>query len=148
MEAIEYDPNRTARIALLQYPDGEKTYILAPIGLEVGAKVIAGETSPQKWEMLCRLKSIPLGTAIHNVEIIPGSGGQWLGARGQQAILSNREGGYALVKYALGRNPAGFTRMLRDDWTGGQRRTYECFERESRAQSLAGPALALFAEWR
>jgi len=102
VEAIEYDPNRSSRIALLRYSDGTKTYILAPIGLEVGAKVIAGENVTPEIGNALPLKSIPLGTAIHNVEIIPGRGGQVARSAGQQAILNNREGGYALVRLPSG----------------------------------------------
>ena len=102
VEAIEYDPNRSSRIALLRYSDGTKTYILAPIGLEVGAKVIAGENVTPEIGNALPLKSIPLGTAIHNVEIIPGRGGQVARSAGQQAILNNREAGYALVRLPSG----------------------------------------------
>jgi large subunit ribosomal protein L2 len=100
--AIEYDPNRTARIALLKYEDGEKAYILAPIGLEVGNKVMAGEKVDPNVGNALPLKSIPLGTSIHNVEFIPGRGGQIVRSAGSVAILANREGGYALVKLASG----------------------------------------------
>lgn len=106
---IEYDPNRTARIALLQYATGEKAYILAPAGLKVGAKVIAGpEAAPEVGNAL-PLSAIPLGTAIHNVELTPGRGGQLARSAGQQVILSNREGGYALVKM-----PSGEIRRLHE----------------------------------
>ena len=100
--AIEYDPNRSARIALLQYPDGEKAYILAPVGLAVGAKVNAGETAEPSVGNALPLKAIPLGTAIHNVEIIPGRGAQMIRSAGSQATLANSEGGYALIKLASG----------------------------------------------
>jgi large subunit ribosomal protein L2 len=100
--AIEYDPNRSARIALLQYSDGEKAYILAPVGLAVGAKVNAGETAEPSIGNALPLKAIPLGTAIHNIEIIPGRGAQMVRSAGSQAILANREGGYALIKLASG----------------------------------------------
>jgi large subunit ribosomal protein L2 len=100
--AIEYDPNRTCRIALIQYPDGTKNYILAPAGLLVGAKVIAGDKVEPKPGNAMRLKSIPLGTAIHNIELTPGRGGQIARSAGQQAILSNYESGYALVKMPSG----------------------------------------------
>lgn len=100
--AIEYDPNRTARLALLQYADGEKTYILAPVGLNVGDKVIAGEAIDAKVGNALPLRSIPLGTAIHNLELTPGRGGQIVRSAGGQAILNNREGGYAFVKLASG----------------------------------------------
>ena len=100
--AIEYDPNRTARIALLKYEDGEKAYILAPVGLEVGQKVVAGEKADPNVGNALPLKSIPLGTSIHNVEFIPGRGGQIVRSAGSVAVLANREGGYALVKLASG----------------------------------------------
>ena len=99
---IEYDPNRSARIALLQYADGEKTYILAPVGLLVGAKVSAGETAAPEVGNALPLKSIPLGTAIHNVELTPGRGGQIARSAGQLVMLNNREAGYALVKMPSG----------------------------------------------
>jgi large subunit ribosomal protein L2 len=100
--AIEYDPNRSARLALLQYTDGEKAYILAPAGLAVGAKVSAGAKADPAVGNALPLRVIPLGTAIHNVEIIPGRGAQMIRSAGAQAILANREGGYALIKLASG----------------------------------------------
>jgi large subunit ribosomal protein L2 len=100
--AIEYDPNRTARIALLQYTDGEKAYILAPAGLSVGTKVSAGESIEASIGNALPLRSIPLGTVIHNIELIPGRGGQIVRSAGGQAVLNNREGGYAFVKLASG----------------------------------------------
>jgi large subunit ribosomal protein L2 len=100
--AIEYDPNRSARIALLKYEDGEKSYILSPVGLQVGRKVMAGESAPPEPGNALPLKSIPLGTGIHNVELTPGRGGQVARSAGQQAVLNNREGGYALVKLPSG----------------------------------------------
>jgi len=100
--AIEYDPNRSARIALLQYADGEKAYILAPAGLKVGAKVSAGVNAEPNVGNALPLKSIPLGTSIHNVELTPGRGAQMIRTAGSQAVLANREGGFALVKLASG----------------------------------------------
>jgi large subunit ribosomal protein L2 len=100
--AIEYDPNRSARIALLRYEDGEKAYILAPVGLMVGAKVGAGEGVEPSIGNALPLKAIPLGTMIHNIEIIPGRGAQMIRSAGSQATLANREGGYALIKLASG----------------------------------------------
>ena len=99
---IEYDPNRTSRIALIEYADGEKNYILAPIGLEVGAKVVAGEKVAPEVGNALPLKSIPLGSSIHNVELTPGRGGQLARSAGQQVVLNNRESGYALVKMPSG----------------------------------------------
>jgi len=100
--AIEYDPNRTARLALLQYPDGEKAYILAPAGLQVGAKVSAGEKAEPSVGNALPLKLIPLGASIHSVELTPGRGAQLIRSAGVQATLANREAGYALIKLASG----------------------------------------------
>lgn len=100
--AIEYDPNRSARLCLLQYTDGEKAYILAPAGITVGTKVAAGEQVDPSLGNALPLKSIPLGLALHNIELTPGRGGQIVRSAGSQAILSNREAGYALVKMASG----------------------------------------------
>ena len=105
---IEYDPNRTCRIALVQYADGTKSYILAPVGLTVGMTVQAGENVAPKVGNAMPLKNVPLGTAIHNIEVRPGSGGKVARSAGQQAILSNRDGEYALVKM-----PSGEVRKFR-----------------------------------
>jgi len=107
---IEYDPNRTCRIALLKYTDGEKAYILAPVGLTEGDKVISGEkVAPQPGNAM-PLKSVPLGTNIHNIEITPSTGGKIARSAGQFAVLSNREDGIALVKM-----PSGEIRKFNDD---------------------------------
>ena len=107
---IEYDPNRTARIALLQYADGTKSYILAPSGLLVGMKVVAGEGAAPDVGNALPLKNIPLGSSIHNVELRPGKGGQIARSAGQVAVLSNREAGYALVKM-----PSGEIRKIHEE---------------------------------
>ena len=100
--AVEYDPNRTCRIALIQYSDGEKAYILCPVGLQVGATVLAGDNAPPVPGNAMPLKSVPLGTAVHNIELRPGGGGKVARSAGQQAVVSNREGGYALIKMPSG----------------------------------------------
>jgi large subunit ribosomal protein L2 len=102
VEAIEYDPNRSARIALIKYADGEKAYILAPVGLAVGAKVISGEKAEPKPGNAMPLSAIPLGSSVHNIELVPGKGGQVARGAGQQAVLMNREGHHALVKLPSG----------------------------------------------
>jgi large subunit ribosomal protein L2 len=107
--AIEYDPNRSARIALIKYADGEMNYILAPDGLLVGATVVAGGEAPPDLGNALPLSAIPLGANIHNIEIAPGRGGQIARSAGQQATLSNREAGYALVKL-----PSGEIRRIHD----------------------------------
>ncbi len=99
---IEYDPNRSARIALIQYTDGQKSYILAPNGLAVGSSVVAGDKAAPEVGNALPLAKIPLGTSIHNIELTPGRGGVVARAAGQEAILSNREGDYALVKMPSG----------------------------------------------
>jgi large subunit ribosomal protein L2 len=100
--AIEYDPNRSARIALLHYVDGEKRYILAPVGLEVGRKVMSGPESDILVGNALPLKNIPPGTVVHNVELKPGKGGQMVRSAGASAQLVSREGGIALLKLPSG----------------------------------------------
>ncbi len=99
---IEYDPNRSARIALIEYGDGQKSYIIAPRKLGVGDSVQAGPDAPIKPGNSLPLANIPTGTSIHNVELIPGRGGQIARSAGQSCMLSNREAGYALVKLPSG----------------------------------------------
>jgi len=100
--AIEYDPNRTARIALLHYVDGEKRYILAPNGLEVGARVVSGPSADILPGNALPLKGIPLGTTIHNIELKRGRGGQLVRSAGTAAQLMAKEGGYAQVRLPSG----------------------------------------------
>jgi large subunit ribosomal protein L2 len=100
--AIEYDPNRSARIALIEYADKQRSYILAPNNLKVGDSVIAGEKAAPDVGNALPLRKIPLGTTIHNVELVRGQGGVAARAAGQAAILSNREGEYALVRMPSG----------------------------------------------
>src|ERR1044071_3090635 len=99
---VEYDPNRSARIALIKYGDGELSYILAPNGLRFGASGVAGtDVAPDLGNSL-PLHAIPLGTNVHNIELTPGRGGQVARSAGQQATLTALEAGYALVKMASG----------------------------------------------
>ena len=100
--SIEYDPNRSARIALLHYVDGEKRYILAPAGLEVGRKVTSGPTADILVGNSLPLKNIPAGTVVHNIELKPGKGGQMARSAGAQAQLVSREGDVALLKLPSG----------------------------------------------
>ncbi|MFQ5459068.1 MAG: 50S ribosomal protein L2 [Myxococcota bacterium] len=100
--SLEYDPNRSARIALLHYADGEKRYILAPLGLKAGDTVLSGPGADIKPGNTLALLAIPLGTTIHNVELRPGKGGQICRSAGTQAQLVAREGSYALVRLASG----------------------------------------------
>ncbi|MEO6991931.1 MAG: 50S ribosomal protein L2 [Candidatus Baltobacteraceae bacterium] len=100
--AIEYDPNRSARIALVNYRDGEKRYILAPVGLRVGDLVESGEKADIKTGNALPLASIPLGTVIHNIELRPGEGGKLVRSAGSAAQLMAKEGEYAQVRMPSG----------------------------------------------
>ena len=105
--SIEYDPNRTANIALISYADGEKAYILAPVGLQVGDKVMNGANADIKVGNCLPLEAIPVGTEVHNVELYPGKGGQLVRSAGNSAQLMAKEG-----KYATLRLPSGEMRMV------------------------------------
>ena len=96
--AIEYDPNRSANIALINYTDGEKRYILAPKGLEVGNQVVSGEETDIKVGNALALKNIPEGTFIHNIELYPGKGGQLVRAAGTSAQILGKEGNYVIIR--------------------------------------------------
>ncbi len=102
VERLEYDPNRTAFIALIKYDDGEKAYILAPQRLKVGDKVIAGEKTDVKPGNAMKLKNMPVGTIIHNIEMKPGKGAQMIRSAGTYAQLVGRDQGYAQIKLASG----------------------------------------------
>ena len=107
VKSIEYDPNRTANIALICYADGEKKYILAPVGLKVGQTVMNGAEAEIKVGNCMELKDMPVGTQIHNIEMYPGHGGQLVRAAGVSAQLMAKEG-----KYATLRLPSGEMRMV------------------------------------
>lgn len=106
--AIEYDPNRSANIALLHYADGEKRYIICPNGLKVGDTVVSGPNSDIKVGNALPLKNIPMGTVIHNIELQPGKGGQLVRSAGNSAQLMAKEGKYAQVRL-----PSGEVRQVR-----------------------------------
>lgn len=108
--SIEYDPNRSARIALLNYADGEKRYIIAPVGLTVGQTVVSGPDADIKPGNCKALKDIPLGTTIHNIELYPRGGGKLVRSAGNSAQLMAKEGKYANI-----RMPSGEMRLLLQD---------------------------------
>ena len=110
MASIEYDPNRSARIALLAYADGEKRYILQPDGLKVGQKVVSGPEADILVGNALPLRNIPPGTTIHNIELKPGKGAQMVRSAGGSAQLVAKEGEYALIKL-----PSGETRKVAQD---------------------------------
>lgn len=107
VKTIEYDPNRSARIALVHYKDGEKRYIIAPQGLQVGQKIVSGKGSAPEVGNALYLSEIPLGTIIHNIELRPGQGAVLSRSAGSYAQLSAREGKYAVLKM-----PSGEVRMI------------------------------------
>lgn len=107
VKTVEYDPNRTARIALVYYIDGDKRYIVAPNGIKVGQKIMAGEKAQPEIGNALYLKDIPLGTLVHNIELRPGQGGMIARSAGSYAQLAAREGKYAVIKM-----PSGETRMI------------------------------------
>ena len=106
--SVEYDPNRSANIALLQYEDGVKTYIIAPLGLKKGDVVVSGEGSDIKPGNAMEIKDIPVGTLIYNIELYPGKGGQLIRSAGNTAQLMAKENGYGQVRL-----PSGEVRMVR-----------------------------------
>ena len=105
---IEYDPNRTSNIALIQYEDGEKAYIIAPAGLKDGDKVVSGENVDIKPGNCLPIENIPVGTLIHNIELNPGQGGKLVKAAGGEAQLMAKEGDYAHIRL-----PSGEMRLVR-----------------------------------
>jgi large subunit ribosomal protein L2 len=105
--AIEYDPNRSANIALIQYVDGEKRYIISPKGLEVGKKILAGADAPIEPGNAMPLESIPVGIIVHNVELTLGKGGQMARTAGAKALIAAKEGDYVVIKL-----PSGELRMV------------------------------------
>src|SRR6185503_16287445 len=107
VSTVEYDPNRTARIALVTYADGEKRYILAPVGLKVGDKIMSGPTAEIRVGNALPIYRIPLGTQVHNIELQPGKGGQLVRSAGTSAQLLAKEGTYAQV-----RMPSGEVRLI------------------------------------
>lgn len=107
--AIEYDPMRSARLALIQYSNGKKAYMLAPKGLKVGSKVTSGPEAPSEIGNSLPLSRVPIGSSIHNLELTPGKGGQIVRAAGSEATLMSRDAGYAQVKL-----PSGEIRRIND----------------------------------
>jgi large subunit ribosomal protein L2 len=100
--AIEYDPRRTARLALLQYKDGERRYIIAPVGLQVGTKLMSGPAAAPEVGNNLPLRVVPVGLPIHNIEMIPGKGGQMVRTAGAAATLMSRDEGYAQIRLPSG----------------------------------------------
>ncbi len=107
VKSIEYDPNRTSHIALLYYADGEKSYIIAPVGLKVGDQVMSGPKAEIKPGNALQIKDIPVGIVVHNIELQPGCGAKLVRSAGQSAVLRGKDNGYAQFKL-----PSGEVRMI------------------------------------
>jgi len=135
--AIEYDPNRSARLALLQYADGERRYIIAPIGLNVNEDVLSGKTAEIKVGNTTQLANIPAGIPIHNVELKRGAGAVIARSAGNSCIIMAKEGDYAQVKL-----PSGEIRLIKldcsDHWPGGEYRTRNHIHRKGRKVAMDG----------
>ena len=138
--AIEYDPNRSARIALLHYADGAKAYILAPARLQVGALVESGPGADIKPGNALPLQNIPTGTLVHNVELKPGRGGQLARSAGSGVQLVAKDEGYGRASATIGRAAPRAAHVPGDDRSGRQRRPREHHRRQGGAQPLEGQA--------
>ena len=142
VSTIEYDPNRSARIALVTYADGEKRYILQPLGLKVGDTIVSGDAVDILPGNALPLKNIPLGTMVHNVELKPGKGGQMARSAGAAVQVVAKEGDYVSVKMPSGEIRKVLHRVPGDGRPGRQSRSRERVDRQGRPQPLAGQAAA------
>ena len=147
MTHIEYDPNRSARIALIVYADGEKRYIIAPDGLKAGMTVTSGPTAEPKVGNCLPLSKIPTGMAIHNLEMQPGGGGQALPLGRRQRHPDRPRGDLGPDHPPLGRGPPHPGRLPGHDRHGRQRRPHEHPPGQGRPQPLAGPPARTSAAW-
>ena len=139
VERLEYDPNRTAFIALIKYADGELAYILAPQRLAVGDTVVAGEKVDVKPGNAMPLGNMPVGTIVHNVEMKIGKGGQIARSAGTYAQIVGRDQGYVHPAPELGRAAPGARPLHGDDRRGVEPGPHEQLDRQGRPQALAGP---------
>ena len=137
VERLEYDPNRSAHLALLLYADGERRYIIAPRGVTVGTQLQSGSEAPIKPGNCLPLRNIPVGTTIHCVEMMPGKGAQLARSAGAAVQLLAREGELRAAASALRRDPQGARRLPRRDRRGRQRGAQPALDRQGRRQPLA-----------
>ena len=144
---IEYDPNRTARIALLVYADGEKRYILHPAGLKQGDTVVSGPGSDVRIGNALPLGEMPLGTMVHNIELKIGKGGAMAAPPGQGAQVVAREGEYVTLRLKSTEMRTGARPLPGDDRRGRQRRARAAVGRQGGEDPLARPAAARCAAW-
>ena len=139
VDSVQYDPNRTARIALLHYVDGEKRYILAPEGLKAGDQVQSGETAPAAVGNCLPLAKIPLGMDVHNIEMLPGRGGVLCRSAGARATLAARDADWAQTQPAQRGNPPRAGDLPGHHRHPGQRRPHGHRAGQGRPQTLDGP---------
>ena len=137
---IEYDPNRSARIALMEYADGEKRYILHAAGLGVGDSIVSGPGSDIRLGNAIPLKEVPLGTAVHNIELKIGKGGQMARSAGQSAQVVAKEGAYVTLRLRVERDAAGARRVPGHDRHGGQRGARTALVGQGRQEPVEGEA--------
>ena len=142
VERLEYDPNRTAFIALVKYQDGELSYILAPQRLRAGDSVVSGQRVDIKPGNAMPMAAIPVGTIIHNIEMKPGAGGKIARAAGTYAQLVGKDAGWAQIKLVLGRTAHGARRVHGLDRRGVEPGQHEPEDRQGRSHALAGQAAA------
>ena len=138
VETIEYDPNRSSRIALVSYADGEKRYIIQPVGLKVGQSVMSGPEADILVGNALPLKNIPLGTIVHNIELRPGKGAQMARSAGAQGWPGRQGGRLCLAQASLRRDEACTGRVHGDDRSGWQHGSRECNDRQGGEESLEG----------
>ena len=147
VERLEYDPNRTAFIALIKYQDGELAYILAPQRLRVGDTVVAGQRADIKPGNAMPLAAIPVGTIIHNIEMKPGAGGKIARAAGTYAQLVGKDAGYAQIKLMSGELRMVRAECMASDRRGLQPRQHEPADRQGRPQRAGSVAGRITAAW-
>ena len=148
VERLDYDPNRSAHLALLLYADGERRYIIAPKGLTAGTQLLSGAEAPIKSGNALPLRSIPVGTTVHCIEMLPGKGAQLARSAGASAQLLAREGSLRAIAPALGRNPQGARRLPRHHRRGRQRRAQPGIDRQGRRASAGAASSRRCAAWR
>ena len=137
VERIEYDPNRTAFIALIKYPDGDLSYILAPQRLALGDSVVSGDNVDIKPGNAMPIGNMPVGTIVHNIEIKIGKGGALARSAGNYAQIVGRDVGYVTLRLKSGEQRSDPRSVLRDGWRGLEPGPHEHLDRQGRSQPLA-----------
>ena len=137
--SVEYDPNRSAHIALLHYRDGEKRYILAPVGIGVGSEISSGPGVEPRPGNAMQLARVPAGAEVHAVELTPGRGAQLVRSAGMVCQLMAKDRGLATLRFAVGRDASGIRCLHGHHWTCRKRGPQQPIGWEGRSDTLAGP---------